>query len=250
MFVSNALSVPFHNLVLSVATTLLLSLSAPPVGAQGLTSINVMMTYTGSLGPVSSERPLCLCAYNDADLHDQYRCYISYENHVAVQISAFGPTNYFLMAFVDLDGNEFADSNEPFEIYRDRAEAPADAVTASKDVTSVDITFGDENLSPRPTASPTDTPTPTVIPTATATPTPTATHTPTSVPSTPTMAPCTGDCDGSHSVTVDEILTLVNIALGNAAVDACRAGDRDANHAIEVDEILQAVINAQEGCPR
>jgi hypothetical protein len=36
--------------------------------------------------------------------------------------------------------------------------------------------------------------------------------------------PCVGDCGGTGSVTVDEIITLVNIALGNAQPSACPTG--------------------------
>ena len=50
------------------------------------------------------------------------------------------------------------------------------------------------------------------------TPTPTATATPThsGAAPTPVSGPCIGDCNSDGQVTVDEILTMVNIALGNA----------------------------------
>ena len=50
-------------------------------------------------------------------------------------------------------------------------------------------------------------------------------------------------------VTVDEILTMVNIALGNTPVADCVAGDRNGDGTITVDEILAAVNNALSGCP-
>ncbi|HEX7408039.1 MAG TPA: hypothetical protein VF515_10380, partial [Candidatus Binatia bacterium] len=50
-------------------------------------------------------------------------------------------------------------------------------------------------------------------------------------------------------VTVDEILTMVNIALGNAPVSDCEAGDGNGDHQITVDEILTAVNYALSGCP-
>lgn len=85
----------------------------------------------------------------------------------------------------------------------------------------------------------------------TATPTPTATatvagQTPTA---TPAASLCTGDCNGNGAVTVDEILTMVNIALGNALVSGCPAGDLNHDNQITVDEILTAVNNALNGCP-
>ncbi|MFI5396803.1 MAG: hypothetical protein ACHQ9S_14805 [Candidatus Binatia bacterium] len=57
---------------------------------------------------------------------------------------------------------------------------------------------------------------------------------------------CVGDCDGDGQVSVDEILTIVNIALGNVPLSSCTAGN--ANGKITVDEILTAVNNALNGC--
>jgi len=59
---------------------------------------------------------------------------------------------------------------------------------------------------------------------------------------------CTGDCNGDGHVTVDEILTMVNIALGNTPVTTCEAGDVNHDNQITVDEILTAVNNALNGC--
>ena len=62
------------------------------------------------------------------------------------------------------------------------------------------------------------------------------------------MQLCAGDCNDNGTVTVDEILTMVNIALGNAHVDDCLAGDVNGDGQITVDEILRAVNNALNGC--
>ncbi len=60
---------------------------------------------------------------------------------------------------------------------------------------------------------------------------------------------CVGDCDGGQSVTVDELLMMVNIALGNTDV-SCDAGDANGDGHITVDEILAAVnIALGAGCP-
>lgn len=59
---------------------------------------------------------------------------------------------------------------------------------------------------------------------------------------------CVGDCSGDKTVTVDEILIMVNIALGNAPVSDCFAGDANGDGQITVDEILTAVNNALDGC--
>lgn len=60
---------------------------------------------------------------------------------------------------------------------------------------------------------------------------------------------CLGDCDGSGAVTVDEIITMVNIALGQGSVDSCPAGDSDGSGTITVDEIVSGTNNALTGCP-
>lgn len=62
-------------------------------------------------------------------------------------------------------------------------------------------------------------------------------------------AQCVGDCDGKGTVTVDELVIMINLALGNGSASDCTAGDTDHNGAITVDEILQAVNNALSGCP-
>ena len=63
------------------------------------------------------------------------------------------------------------------------------------------------------------------------------------------VADCGGDCNADHEVTVDDILTLVNIALDTADVTACSAGDANQDREITVDEILAAVNFALGGCP-
>lgn len=94
-----------------------------------------------------------------------------------------------------------------------------------------------------PTPPPTDTETP--IPTATPTsPTVEATPTPTS----PGGDGCTGDCDSSDSVTVDEIVRGVNIALGTRPAEDCLPFDRDDSGTVTVDEIVDAIGNALNGC--
>jgi hypothetical protein len=62
---------------------------------------------------------------------------------------------------------------------------------------------------------------------------------------------CVGDCDSDIHVTVNEILTMIHIALGNASVSTCGdgAGDANGDGKITIDEILAAVNNALSGCP-
>lgn len=113
---------------------------------------------------------------------------------------------------------------------------------------------GTTTPTPTPSATSTGSFTPTETPTGTPSPTPTNTALPTSTATsapvpTPTPVPCIGDCDGNRIVTVDEVLTMVNIALGNAAPTSCPSGDGSGDRQITVDEILVAVHNALIGCP-
>ena len=73
----------------------------------------------------------------------------------------------------------------------------------------------------------------------------TPTPTPTAVPATP----CPGDCSGDGMVTVDELVTCVNIALGSAAVDRCPPCDANGDGSVAVDDIIAAVNAALTGCP-
>jgi hypothetical protein len=61
-------------------------------------------------------------------------------------------------------------------------------------------------------------------------------------------SPCVGDCDGLNAVTVNELITLVNIALGSADNSACPHGI-PAGTTVDVSLIIQAVNNALTGCP-
>jgi hypothetical protein len=72
-------------------------------------------------------------------------------------------------------------------------------------------------------------------------PTPTAT-------ATEVVAVCVGDCDGSREVTIDELLTLVSISLGDIPISACAAADRNFDGAVSIDEILTAVYAALNSC--
>ncbi len=103
-----------------------------------------------------------------------------------------------------------------------------------------------------PSATPSDTPIPTATPvwtaTETFTPSPAASETPTSTPPSTPPPPCVGDCNRDGAVTVDEILTMVNIALGNASLSLCPTGDGNGDQQITIDEILSAVNSALNGC--
>jgi len=53
--------------------------------------------------------------------------------------------------------------------------------------------------------------------------------------------PTIGDCNHDSSVSIDEIVMGLNIALGRADLSACDGFDRDANRAVTVDELLGAI---------
>jgi len=60
---------------------------------------------------------------------------------------------------------------------------------------------------------------------------------------------CTGDCGNTNVVTIDNILTMIDVGLGKLPVTACMAGDRNQDSQITVDEDLTAIDNALSGCP-
>jgi hypothetical protein len=59
---------------------------------------------------------------------------------------------------------------------------------------------------------------------------------------------CAGDCDDNGQVTVDELITLVSIALGNAQPSACPHGVPSGGAQVDIALIIQAVNNALGGC--
>lgn len=60
---------------------------------------------------------------------------------------------------------------------------------------------------------------------------------------------CVGDCDGDRVVTINELITMVNFALGSAPVTTCNAGDLNGDTVITIDEIIRAVNAVLTGCP-
>jgi hypothetical protein len=62
-------------------------------------------------------------------------------------------------------------------------------------------------------------------------------------------AGCIGDCSTNGEVTVDELITGVNIALGNTALSQCPVFDGNGDERVTVDELITAVNNALSGCP-
>ena len=59
--------------------------------------------------------------------------------------------------------------------------------------------------------------------------------------------PCFGDCNGGGQVTVDELLIMVNIGLGNAQPSACPHGIPSGGE-VNIALIIQAVNHVLSGC--
>ena len=61
-------------------------------------------------------------------------------------------------------------------------------------------------------------------------------------------AECVGDCDSNGAVAINELVTIVNIALGSVDMAACDADTND-DGAVSINELVMAVtLAALEGC--
>ncbi len=61
------------------------------------------------------------------------------------------------------------------------------------------------------------------------------------------VAGCTGDCSGTHTVAVNDLITLGSMALGTAQSSACAYGV-PSGAGVNVNLVIQAVGNALNGC--
>lgn len=59
---------------------------------------------------------------------------------------------------------------------------------------------------------------------------------------------CTGDCNGDRTVSIEELITGVNIALGALPLSQCRAFDANGDGQITIDELVDATNRALNGC--
>lgn len=76
-----------------------------------------------------------------------------------------------------------------------------------------------------------------------------ASPTPTMTPAaTPLPCACAGDCDRNETVTIDELIRGVRIALEADVVAQCSCSDLDRNGRVTVDELVVAVNRALHGC--
>lgn len=121
--------------------------------------------------------------------------------------------------------------------------------TPTLTATPVDTPTPSQTATVPPTATPTITATSAPTTTDTSAPSPTATATATASASpTPPTAACPGDCNGNGEVAVNELITGVNIALGNSTVDACPSFDRNGDGSVSINELIAAVNAALNGC--
>jgi hypothetical protein len=117
------------------------------------------------------------------------------------------------------------------------------------------LTWGSA-ATPQPTDTATSALTPSASPTptsnATVTPTPVASQTPTPSPTltaTPPVQSCIGDCNNSGTVTIDELVKGVNIALALQPISTCPSLNVNDQGTVTVDALIRAVNNALKGCP-
>jgi hypothetical protein len=121
--------------------------------------------------------------------------------------------------------------------------------TASLTATSTPSNTSTLNATVPPTATlPSSTSTPT---TAVLSPTPIVTASPASTATTTATigaGQCIGDCDGSNTVSVNELVLGVNIALARDTLAACPPFDQNDSQRVEVNELVAAVNRALHGC--
>jgi hypothetical protein len=60
--------------------------------------------------------------------------------------------------------------------------------------------------------------------------------------------PCTGDCDGDGMVSVEDLVTGVNVLLGHSAASTCAALEGNRDGAVTIEQLVIAVGNALRGC--
>lgn len=99
--------------------------------------------------------------------------------------------------------------------------------------------------SPSATATVVFTATPSVV--SSRTPVGTPSPTPSAI-ATPSVSPCSGDCDHDDTVSVSELIRGVAIALGRDQLAQCPSLDRTLDGVVAVDELLVAVNAALVGC--
>jgi CubicO group peptidase (beta-lactamase class C family) len=60
---------------------------------------------------------------------------------------------------------------------------------------------------------------------------------------------CPGDCNGDGHVAIDELVSVVTMAMNGSPPQDCPAVDRDSSCDVSVDEVVDSVNGALKGCP-
>ena len=60
---------------------------------------------------------------------------------------------------------------------------------------------------------------------------------------------CAGDCDAGGSVSIEELMVAVRIALGDSGGALCAAVDTNSDGIVSIDELVASVGRALDGCP-
>jgi hypothetical protein len=60
---------------------------------------------------------------------------------------------------------------------------------------------------------------------------------------------CPGDCNRGGDVSIDELITSVNIAIASTPVDGCAVADGNADGLVAINELIAAVSASLDGCP-
>ena len=63
-----------------------------------------------------------------------------------------------------------------------------------------------------------------------------------------TPVSCPGDCNLNGTVAVNELVSGVNVSLGQSSLALCVVSDPSGNGAVTVDELIRAVRGALDGC--
>jgi len=63
------------------------------------------------------------------------------------------------------------------------------------------------------------------------------------------VSACVGDCSGTRTVAIDDLITLVNIALGTAEPSVCSNGGLPIGGDVTIAVLIQAVNHALSSCP-
>ena len=59
---------------------------------------------------------------------------------------------------------------------------------------------------------------------------------------------CAGDCNADGTVSIDELVLAIDVALGARPVSDCESADADHDGTVSVNELVAAVTNAANGC--